>query len=317
MPSVSILMPLYNAELWIEESIRSCKEQTYGNWELIVVDDGSTDSSADIVERLASEDHRIRLYRQQNAGASAARNEAFRHCSGDYVMYLDADDLMSPNKIESQIKALESAPKNSIATCPWEEFWDKPSNSQTSRPIYHDYDKPTDLLIEMWSEGSFLQTSCYLVPRDLISCSKGWNKKITLNDDGEFFCRILANTSKIVFASNAIVNYRRGHSSLSTAAACSETKQRSRLDSFISYEETLLPIDDTPRLRRALARNYALIACATLPNSTLFTEAFAKIQSLGLRPQHPYPLTIYGKIANLIGLKLYLILRSFVKKTYM
>lgn len=112
----------------------------------------------------------------------------------------------------------------------------------------------------------------------------------------------------------AIVHYRRGHASISTSNVRAYSKQRSRLDSFISYEQTLLPIADSPRLRQALARNYALVACATGPKSTLFKEAFATIKSLGLKPRHPYPSTLYGKIANLIGLKLYLELRSFFDK---
>ena len=307
-------MPLYNAESYVEETIRSCQSQTYTNWELIIVDDGSTDASVSIVKKIASAEPRITLLQQPNSGACVARNRAFSHCKGDYVMYLDADDLISPDKIEQQVEALSHADTGAVAICAWEEFRDTPKHiALTPRSIYKSYTNPIELLMEMWNEGSMLAASCYLIPRNLITRSNGWNKNITLNDDGEFMCRVLANASSIVYTNKAIVHYRRGHASLSTADVFSETKQRSRLNSFISYEETLLPIADTPRLRQALARNYALSACATDPKSALFKEAFARIHNLGEKPIHPYPATFIGIIANLIGLKLSLKIRSFLK----
>ena len=127
LPLVSILMPLYNAEKWVEETIRSCQSQTYTNWELIIVDDGSTDASASIVEKIASSEPRITLLRQPNSGACVARNLAFCHCKGDYVMYLDADDLISPDKIELQVEALSHADPKAVAICAWEEFYFQPS----------------------------------------------------------------------------------------------------------------------------------------------------------------------------------------------
>ena len=309
-PLVSILMPLYNAEQWVEETIRSCRSQTYTNWQLIVVDDGSTDASASIVEKTASSEPRITLLRQPNSGACVARNLALRHCKGDYILYLDADDLISPDKIEMQVEALSHTDSGAVAICAWEHFSDRPSAAITSRPYYRSYGNPIEFLTQMWEIGGMMQPSCYLIPRQLIATAGEWNEALTLNQDGEFMCRVLANATSIVWTDKAIVHYRRGHASISTSNVRAYSKQRSRLDSFISYEQTLLPIADSGRLRRALARNYALIACATDPKSTLFREAFAKIKSLGLKPRHPYPSTFYGKIANLIGLKLYLELRS-------
>lgn len=310
-PLVSILMPLYNAEQWVDETIRSCRSQTYTNWELIIVDDGSTDASASIVEKTASSEPRITLLRQPNSGACVARNLAFRHCKGDYIMYLDADDLISPDKIELQVEALSHTDSRAVAICAWEHFSDIPSGAITIRPYYQSYGNPIEFLIHMWEIGGMMQPSCYLIPRQLIVAAGEWNEALTLNQDGEFMCRVLANATSIAWTDKAIVHYRRGHASISTSDVRAYSKQRSRLDSFISYEQTLLPIADSGRLRRALARNYALIACATDPKSTLFREAFAKIKCLGLKPRHPYPSTLYGKIAKLIGLKLYLELRSF------
>lgn len=198
-PLVSILMPLFNAEQWVEETIRSCQSQTYSNWELIIVDDGSTDASASIVEKIASSEPRITLLRQPNAGACVARNLAFRHCKGDYVMYLDADDLISPDKIELQVEALSHADPKAVAICAWEHFSDIPSAEITSRPYYQSYGNPIEFLTHMWETGGMMQPSCYLIPRQLIVTAGEWNEALTLNQDGEFMCRVLANATSIVW----------------------------------------------------------------------------------------------------------------------
>ena len=313
-PLVSILMPLYNAEQWVEETIRSCQSQTYTNWELIIVDDGSTDASVSIVEKIASADPRITLLRQPNSGACVARNRAFRHCKGDYVMYLDADDLISPDKIELQVEALSHADPKAVAICAWEEFYSQPSAKITSRSFYMSYSSPVDLLTTMWSEGGWMAVTCYLIPRQLIIESGDWDEALLSNQDGEFMCRVMAHTSHIVWVPSALMHYRRGHASISTSNTRSFAKLRSRLDSFISYERTLLPIADSPQLRNALARNYALIACSADLYSTLRAEAIEHIKRLGLRPIHPYPNSYFGRIARIIGLLPTLRIRSLALK---
>ncbi len=101
---VSIVMPAYNAEKFIAEAILSVQAQTYSNWELLIVDDCSTDDTAGIVERFAREDTRIRYYKQpENAGAAKARNKAIEMAQGRYLAFLDSDDLWTPDKLEVQI----------------------------------------------------------------------------------------------------------------------------------------------------------------------------------------------------------------------
>jgi glycosyltransferase involved in cell wall biosynthesis len=101
-------MPAYNAESFIGEAIQSVLDQTYPNWELIVIDDGSTDSTADII--LGFDDSRINLYQQPNGGESRARNEALTHIQGDIVAFLDADDMYLPNHLAATVNYLEQNP---------------------------------------------------------------------------------------------------------------------------------------------------------------------------------------------------------------
>jgi len=107
---VSIIMPAYNAELFIEEAIESVISQTYINWELIIVNDGSTDNTRTIVEKFLLEDNRIKLINQENKRLGAARNTGFKNATGFFVAFLDSDDLWLPSKLEIQIDFLSKNP---------------------------------------------------------------------------------------------------------------------------------------------------------------------------------------------------------------
>ena len=105
-PLVSVIIPAYNAERFIGETIRSVLLQTYPNIEIIVVDDGSKDDTATIVGQFAERDPRIILSQQPNAGVAAARNCAIKHSRGEFVAPIDSDDLWYPHKIEKQVERI-------------------------------------------------------------------------------------------------------------------------------------------------------------------------------------------------------------------
>lgn len=108
-PRVSIIVPVYNAEKYIEETVASVEAQTFADWELLLVEDGSADGSRQTVERMLAKkgDERIHLIVQENAGAAAARNHGLAQASGRYIAFLDADDLWSPDKLEKQLALME------------------------------------------------------------------------------------------------------------------------------------------------------------------------------------------------------------------
>lgn len=101
---ISIITPVYNAERFIEETIKSVLSQTYERWEMIIVDDISTDSTVKILEKYTKIDHRIKFFvLSEKGGASLARNKAIREAKGEYIAFLDADDLWKPEKLEKQL----------------------------------------------------------------------------------------------------------------------------------------------------------------------------------------------------------------------
>ena len=105
MPKVSIILPVYNAEKYLNECVDSVRNQTFPDWELIAVDDGSTDSSGNILDRYAKQDERIRVVHKKNGRVWAARNDALEIAQGEWVAFLDSDDLLSPYWLAEAMRA--------------------------------------------------------------------------------------------------------------------------------------------------------------------------------------------------------------------
>jgi len=108
MPLVSIGMPCYNVSADVERAIRSIQDGLYSNWELVCVDDGSTDSTPEILNRIASCDARVKVYRQHNGGVSKARNSCIEHAHGKYLAWVDPDDTVEPEFLDRIISLMEN-----------------------------------------------------------------------------------------------------------------------------------------------------------------------------------------------------------------
>lgn len=121
-PSVSIVMPCYNAAAHLARSVGSVQAQTVPDWELVVVDDGSIDASCDQVRQLAAIDPRIRFFHQDHAGAATARNRALAESRASYTAFLDADDTWHPEFLETMLRALAEDSTAAIAYCGWQNL---------------------------------------------------------------------------------------------------------------------------------------------------------------------------------------------------
>lgn len=121
-PLVSVIMPAYGQAEYIAESLDSVIRQTYGNWEVIVVDDGSPDNVAGIVEAYSVSDSRIKFFHTENRGVSAARNFAVRQTSGEYILPLDADDTIEPTYLEKCVARFVEYPETDVVYCMWRFF---------------------------------------------------------------------------------------------------------------------------------------------------------------------------------------------------
>src|SRR5438309_11153343 len=116
MPTVSVIIPCFNTAAFVGTAIRSVVAQTLGDWECVVVDDGSTDGSAAIVEALCANEPRLKLIRKANGGVCTARNAGFRAASpeGRYLIFLDADDCLEPQALEIMTRYMDERPEGGV-----------------------------------------------------------------------------------------------------------------------------------------------------------------------------------------------------------
>ena len=135
-PLVSVLVPAYNAELFIADTLQSVLNQTYKNIEVLVVDDGSRDATARIVEKFARRDNRIKLYHQENKGVAAARNFAISKASGEYLAPIDSDDIWYPCKIEKQVTRLERLGPDTAVAYSWSVSIDEKGQVLDAGPMW-------------------------------------------------------------------------------------------------------------------------------------------------------------------------------------
>jgi glycosyltransferase involved in cell wall biosynthesis len=250
-PLVSILIPAYNSEEWITQTIRSAMAQTWPRKEIIVVDDGSKDNTAAVARRFASKE--VTVVSTQNQGSAAARNHALQLSQGDYIQWLDADDLLSPGKIESQLAALRGVQNQRILlSSSWAFF-----NYRTERArfiessLWHDL-SPAEWLLRKMNENLHMQTSTWLTSRELAEAAGPWDTRLVSDDDGEYFCRVLMASEGTRFVPEAKVFYRITPSASRVShIGMSDRKKDAMLLSMRLHIQYLRSLDNSERARKA------------------------------------------------------------------
>lgn len=210
-PLVSIIIPTFNREDLILETLDSVLAQTYQNWECLVIDDGSTDRTARLEDELVRKDPRFQYHLRPALypkGACCARNYGFSLSKGEYIQWLDDDDLLAPAKLELQVKALENSDKNLVATCAWDLFW--PGKELALKDILEGKEI-TDckgFFSQMAKTRSFIPPLAYLTPKKIAILAGGWNTKLKINQDAEYFTRVILASKAIKNVENCYVLYR-------------------------------------------------------------------------------------------------------------
>ena len=102
-PMISLIVPVYNAEEYLDDAVKSVWDQSFANWELLLIDDGSTDKSGEICDQFAEADHRIKVFHTENGGYNRARNIGIENASGEWVMFLDSDDYLAPDALQHMV----------------------------------------------------------------------------------------------------------------------------------------------------------------------------------------------------------------------
>ena len=261
-PLVSILIPCYNAEKYIGETLESVFQQTWKNIEVVVVDDGSTDSSADVVRSFR--ESQIKLVQQANRGQTAALNACLAHARGDLVQYLDADDLIAPDKIELQIARLKRAPR-AVATAEWGRFYGSVDETRfTPEAVWKDLD-PLDWLSLSRADGlGMMFPALWLVPMEIVRAIGPWREDLSLNNDAEYFTRVLLAAERVLFCAGARCYYRSGLAG-SLSGRKSPAAWASQIHVLELCEGYVREREDSERVRRGFALSWQHLAHACYP----------------------------------------------------
>jgi glycosyltransferase involved in cell wall biosynthesis len=252
-PLVSILIPAYNAEPWIADTINSSLRQTWPQKEIIVVDDGSKDRTLKIAEKFIKEG--VQVVSQKNQGASTARNKAFSLCRGDYIQWLDADDMLEPEKISKQMEYVEnnSSPRLLLSS-EWGRFFFCIKRAKFIKtPLWEDL-QPVEWLHRKMSQNIWMQPGNWLVSRELTEAAGPWDERLSFDDDGEYFCRVLLKSHGVKFIPGARTFYRvTGPGSLSNVDK-TDKKLDSAWLSMRLHIQYLRSLEESERVHEAIVK---------------------------------------------------------------
>jgi len=262
-PLVSILIPAYNAAAWIAETIESARAQTYPHCEIIVVDDGSSDRTLEIAR--ASESPNIKVFSQTNSGASATRNHAFRKSRGEFIQYLDADDLLAPDKIAFQMDRVAQEKSATLLSAEWGRFTHDPTTTQFEpMPTWRDISGLECQQIFRETNG-MMHPAAWLCQRALLESVGPWDESLTVDDDGEYFQRVMLRAGVIYYCPGSRSYYRSNIAQGSLSGRRDQQALESLYRSTLKRATSLLALDNSSRTKRAVAQGWKQIAYEIYP----------------------------------------------------
>jgi glycosyltransferase involved in cell wall biosynthesis len=201
---VSTIIPVFNRSTLLVEAVSSALDQSYSRLEVIIVDDGSTDDTPEVIRSLCDRDPRVRTVRRENGGPGLARESGREAASGEFIQYLDSDDLLLPRKFELQVEALRADPSAGIAygitryrnasgeeiACTWKEA------NQIQRKMF-----PSFLIARWW------ETVTPLYRREVTDAAGPWTD-LRLEEDWEYDCRIAAVAPELAYVGEVVAEHR-------------------------------------------------------------------------------------------------------------
>lgn len=300
-PPVSVVIPCFNAARFIDETLESVAAQTFPDWEVIVVDDGSTDDSRSVIERWRLRlGERMRAHFGPNRGASAARNTGTRMALGQFVQYLDADDLLRPDTLEKRVAALADA--GDVAYCDWQKLEESEDGrfvkgEVVSRRIEDVHARPEiALFTSFWAPPAAL-----LYRRTVVDAIGAWNESLPIVQDARFALDAALAGARFVYVPGVGTDYRVPRS----ASLSRRDPVRFVKDCYVNacqieeYWQTHGGLDGDRRM--ALAECYGYTARTFLQaDYAMFKENLRKLYRVepGFRPTYP---KIAGLLASLFG----------------
>lgn len=252
---VSVIIPCFNAQKWLEEAVVSALVQSYKSVEVIVIDDGSTDHSVDILKRLrAVHGERLRWESGPNRGGSHARNRGFAISKGDYIQFLDADDYIFPNKLARQVKALEEKGSDAVYG-DWRYRHHLPDGNSVLGMVKTCGPK-TDFLESLLSNDRWLNPAAILFTREAVERSGGWDNGLKAAQDRDFFLSVALTGAKFAYQPGCDSIYRE-YGRVTVSTSCKRRWLDSHCVVMEKAERRLEEVGQlSSRYRKALAQAY-------------------------------------------------------------
>lgn len=249
MPTISVIIPAYNADLTILKTINSVQQQTFSDFELIVINDGSTDQTLEMLNTV--NEPRLRVLSDQNCGVSVARNRGIAESIGEFLSFIDADDSWSPDKLELQLAALQNHPEAGAAYS-WTRFVSEYNQScQDDYPIYFEGDILEPLLLK-----NFIASGSNIMVRSkAVETIGGFDPDISFAEDWDFYLRLAAICSFVVVPKVQIFY----HQATGTASSKIEIIEQSSLRVIEKAFQTV-PKRLQVLKQESLARTYQYLA---------------------------------------------------------
>jgi glycosyltransferase involved in cell wall biosynthesis len=214
---VSVIMPVFNSEKYVKTAIDSVLNQTYKNIELVIINDGSTDNSEKVIN--VFNDNRIKYFKINNSGQCFATNYGLSHMTGEYIQFLDSDDLLHPEKIEKNMTQATKFGKNNIYISSWDRFYDSIENCSFNQKFPNrEYYKVDDWISELWTY-SMVSNSSYLFHKDILIKAGLYDVELSLHNDLDFFTRVVLSSEGVFWEKSAKAYYRTVIGSLTSQRA--------------------------------------------------------------------------------------------------
>lgn len=295
VPLVSVIIPAYNSEKYIAETLRSVIAQTYTNIEIIVVDDASTDTTLQVIESMDITRPISVIKKEKNSGAAASRNLGYKQSKGSLIKFLDADDFIDHEMITNQVAL--AVDENNIISAQWGRFVnDDVSTFKLSPETCWQTMPSSDWACASWRNANAMTNpGIFLIPRKTIEKAGLWDETLSLLDDTEYFMKTILAANKVIFSGNSTLYYRSGLNN-----SLSRTKTRKGFESaFAAIEKaslTLLNKRNDHAAKLACANNWQLFIYDHYPNYPDLTgKAETYIQQL-TTPDLPFPSGGYTKL---------------------
>ena len=312
--TVSIIIPVYNSARYIKDTIMSCLDQRYTNIEVIVVNDGSTDNSEEII--LSIKDDRIKYFKIPNGGACVARNFGISNAKGNLFQFLDADDILDKDKLYYQVeKYLVHGDKYVYSAEMGMLIGETKELSMGYELFKHDFVPTNYFEILLDQHDKFLTTGIWLIPSAIVNAIGGWDINIKLNQDGEYFMRAILNSSGILFCKDSIFYYRRDVVNSISKKRDNKAIYDSWLHSYESYAENFKKKLDIKTANYLGWKALSVYYCNSYPKyPDLLERCFSQIKALGYSQPDAHGGERLKKVARWIGTLNALKLLDFKKK---